>query len=144
MAKPKIINKFGTMLGWNNVTLPLFGRELEGIESFKYSDKEDHQLVYGAGKYPVGKARGNYTAEASLSLYMEESIALQRSLPPGVRIQEIPDFDIPVVYEYQGGMYKDIIRNCSFEDNGRECKSGDGKMVKEYKLVCTHIDFDVR
>jgi hypothetical protein len=144
MAKAKIINKFGTMLGWNNITIPLFGRELEGLDSIKYNDTEDHQVVYGAGKMPIGKSKGNYSAEASISLYVEETIALQRSLPPGMRIQEIPDFDIPVVYEYNGAVVKDIIRNCSFVDNGRECKSGDGKMMREYKLVPTHIDYDVR
>ena len=60
-----------------------------------------------------------------------------------MRIQEIPDFDIPVSYEYQGTVYTDIIRNCSFANNGREGKNGEGKMVMEYTLVCTHIDYNV-
>lgn len=143
MAKAKIINKFGTMLGWNNMSLNLFGRELEGFDSLKYSDKENHGLVFGGGKYAVGKSKGNYEPEASISLYIEENIALLRSLPKGMRLQEIPDFDIPVSYEYQGSIYTDIIRNCSFTSNGRETKNGEGKMVMEYPLCCTHIDYNV-
>lgn len=144
MAKPKIINKFGTVLGWNNITVNLFGRELEGIVSIKYGDEEDHAVAHGAGKFPVGKTRGNYTATAEIELYVEETVALQRSLPAGMRLQEIPDFDIPVTYEYQGNMMTDIIRNCSFKDNGRESKNGEGKIVKAFTLVPSHIDWDVR
>lgn len=139
----RIINKFGNMLGWNSIKANLFGRELEGIDSIKYSDKENHTLVYGAGKTPIGKAKGNYEPEAAISLYLEENIALIKSLPKGMRIQEIPDFDLPISYEYQGSVYTDIIRNCSFTNNGRESKNGEGKIVMEYTLCCTHIDYNV-
>lgn len=144
MPRARIANKFGTMIGWNNVTVNLFGRELEGIDSVKYTDKEDHTMVRGAGKMPIGKSKGNYEVDAaSLSLYIEENIALLKSLPKGVRLQEIPDFDIPVSYEYQGSVYTDIMRNCSFTNNGRESKNGEGKIVMEYNLSCTHIDYNV-
>ena len=140
----RIINKFGNMVGWNNITVVLFGRELEGFDSVKYSDKEEVAVVHGAGKYPVGKSRGNYTAEAEISLYFEESTALLRSLPAGSRLQDIPDFDLIVVYEYQGSIYTDIIRNCTFTANGREAKNGEGKMVMVYPLVPSHIDYNVQ
>lgn len=143
MPAPKIINKFGTLTGWNNTSINLFGRDLEGIESFKYSDEEDIGVAHGAGKYPIGKTRGNYTAQASLGLYFEEITAILKQLPPGSRIQDIPDFDVVVAYEFNGGLYKDVIRNCSFKNNGREAKNGEGKMVMEYTLVPSHIDYNV-
>jgi hypothetical protein len=139
----RIINKFGTLTGWNSTTVNLFGRDLEGIEAFKYSDDEDIQVAYGAGKYPIGKARSNYKAEASITLYYEETVAIQKQLPKGMRFQDIPDFDVPVVYEHEGTLYKDVIKNCSFKNNGKEGKSGDGKMTMEYNLVPTHIDYNV-
>ncbi len=138
-----IINKFGTLTGWNNTAVNLFGRELEGIEAFKYNDDEDVQVAYGAGKYPIGKARSNYKADASITLYFEEVVAIQKQLPKGLRLQDIPDFDIPVSYEHDGSIYTDIIRNCSFKNSGHEGKSGDGKMTMEYNLVPTHIDYNV-
>ncbi len=139
----RIINRFGTLTGWNNTTVNLLGRDLEGIEAFKYGDSEEHEVAYGAGKMPIGKTKGNYKVEAALTLYVEEVISLQKQLPPGFRLQDLPDFDVPVVYEYNGTVYRDLIRNCSFTDNGRESKNGEGKMVREYALCCTHIDWNV-
>jgi hypothetical protein len=141
--RPKIINKFGTLTGWNNITTNLFGRDLEGIESVKYGDEMDIGVAHGAGNMPIGKTRGNYTATSSISLYFEESTAIITSLPPGTRLQDIPDFDITVAYEFKGATYKDIIRNCSFKNNGREVKNGEGKIVTEYTLVPSHIDYNV-
>lgn len=143
MPKAKIINKFGTLTGWNNMTLNLFGRDVEGIDSIKYTDEEDIAVAFGAGKMPVGKTRGNYTCQASISLYFEEVAAIQKSLPAGMRLQDIPDFDIPVSYEYQGSIYRDLIRNCSFKNTGREVKNGEGKIVTEHTLIPSHIDYNV-
>lgn len=139
----RIINKFGNLTGWNNTTVNLFGRELEGIDAFSYKDDENINVEYGAGKYPVGKSRGNYKSEASISLYFEEAVALQKQLPKGMRLQDIPDFDIPVTYEHEGSIYTDIIRNCSFKNNGHEGKNGEGKMTMNYELVPSHIDYNV-
>lgn len=139
----KIINRFGTLIGWNNTSVNLFGRTLEGIDAFKYTDSENMNMEYGAGKYPVGISEGNYKAEASISLYLEENIALLKSLPKGTRIQEIPPFDLPVAYEYNGAVYTDIVRNCRFTTNGRDGKNDQGKFVMEYPLVCSHIDYNV-
>jgi hypothetical protein len=139
----KIVNKFGNLTGWNNSAVNLFGRELEGIDAFKYSDEENIQMEYGAGKYPVGTSSGNYKADASISLYFEENVALLKSLPKGMRIQEIPAFDLPVTYEHDGSIYTDIVRNCRFKSNGRDGKNDQGKMVMEYPLVCSHIDYNV-
>ncbi|SHJ76007.1 hypothetical protein SAMN02745146_0095 [Hymenobacter daecheongensis DSM 21074] len=143
MPKPKIINLFGTLTGWNNTNVNLFGRDLEGIEAFKYSDSTEIDVAYGAGGMPIGKTRGNYKAEASISLYVEEVIAIQKQLPKGMRFQDIPDFDVPVTFEHQGSLYTDVVRNCSFKDNGKESKNGEGKMVREYTLVPSHIDYNV-
>jgi len=143
MPAAKIINKFGNLTGWNNTAVNLFGRTLEGIDMFKYTDNVNINVEYGAGGMPVGKSRGNYKAEATISMYFEESVALQKSLPQGMRLQDIPDFDIPVTYEHEGSIYTDVIRNCSFSTNGREGRNDQGKMVMEYPLVPSHIDYNV-
>lgn len=143
MARPKIINKFGTLIGWNNITVPMMGRELEGIQEISYNDEEEHGVEHGGGKYPVGKTRGKYTAKASLTLLVEEVIALQKQLPKGTRLQDLPDIDIPVQYEYSGEIYTDIIRNWSFTNNGREVKTGDGKIAVKFDGAISHIDWNV-
>lgn len=143
MARPRIINRFGTLIGWNQVTANVLGRELQGVDEISYEDEEDQTVAHGAGGYPIGKERKNYTAKATVSMYQEEAIALQKQLPAGTRFQDIPDFDYVICYEANGQIYTDIVRNCSFKNNGRAVKQGDGKIVSKFDLCATHIDWNV-
>ena len=140
MAQVRLINRFGKVTGWNDVSVRLFGRVLEGITEVSYSDEQEIEPVYGGGGMPIGKGKGYYKAKASVSLTQEERVALMQSLPPGMRIQDVPDFDIIVAFEYQNQVYKDVIRNCSFKNDGVEIKSGDKSMAFKFDLVPTHID----
>jgi len=36
-----------------------------------------------------------------------------------------------------------VLRNCRFKDNGREMKNGQGKTVRQFNLVLSHIDWNV-
>jgi len=143
MARVRLINRFGNVAGWNNVTARILGRDLEGITEISYSDEQEIEPVYGAGRMPIGKGFGRYKAQASITLTAEERIALLESLPPGMRIQDIPDFDIVVSFEYNNRVYTDVIRNCSFKNDGVEVKEGDSKMTYKFELVPTHIDKNV-
>ena len=143
MAQTRLINRFGTVMGWNKVSVKLFGRFLEGITELSYDDEEDQEPVYGAGNKPIGKGKGNYKAKASITLTEEERRAIMESLPAGMRLQDIPDFDITVSYTYQNKVFTDIIRNCSFKNNGVEVKQGDKSIARKFDLVPTHIDWNV-
>ena len=101
MAQVRLINRYGSVMGWNKISAKLFGRFLEGITEISYDDEEDQELVYGAGGKPIGKGKGNYKPKASITLTEEERRAIMESLPPGMRLQDIPDFDITVSYTYQ-------------------------------------------
>lgn len=140
--EPAVINKFGTMTGWNNVTVNLFGRDVEGITGLSYNDSETKENIYGAGKYPVGRSRGNYEAEASITLYKEEADAIREASP--VRLTEVAPFDIVVQYmDADGNIKKDIIRNCEFTNDGIEVEQSDGSIETEYELVVSHIEWNV-
>jgi len=143
MAQVRLINRFGSVMGWNKISAKLFGRFLEGITEISYDDEEDQELVYGAGGKPIGKGKGNYKPKASITLTEEERRAIMESLPPGMRLQDIPDFDITVSYTYQNKVFTDIIRNCSFKNNGVEVKQGDKSIAHKFDLVPTHIDWNV-
>lgn len=138
-----IINKFGRIVGWNNVTMRFLNRNLEGITKIMYKDNVQMQNEPGAGKFPVGQSEGNYTATASVTLFSEEMQALQKSLPPGTRIQDIPPFPIIVEYDRNGVIQTDVIQNCKFMDNGREISQGDGKILHECQLLTSHIDWNI-
>lgn len=144
MAAERIINKFGTMKGWNSITANLMGRDVEGITALSYNDSQTKENVYGAGPYPIGRSRGNYEAEATMTLYKEEVDALKLAMPPGRRLLDVAPFDIVVEYEADDGMiYKDVIRNCEFTNDGIEVSQADGTIGTEYELIVSHIDWNV-
>lgn len=139
----KLINKFGKLAGWNSITTNMLGRDIEGITELSYEDNMEKENAYGAGPFPIGRSEGNYSAKASITLFVEERIALQRSLPPGSRIQDIAPFDINVQYEYQGFMYTDRIHDCEFTGNAVEVKQNDKTIAYKYELIVSHIDWNV-
>jgi hypothetical protein len=138
-----LINAFGRMAGWNSVTLNLFGRDVEGIAEVSYDDTIDKELIYGAGKMPIGVGEGDYKAKFGLKLYQEEVIAIMDSLPPGVRLQDVAPTDVIVQYTYNARIYKDIIRNVEFTKVGRAVKKGDKTVEQTVEVICTHIDWNV-
>lgn len=144
MPAATIINKFGTLQGWNSVTVHVLGRDLEGITSLKYDDKVTKENAYGAGKFPVGRTEGNYEATASLTLLKEELDGVQAALAPGVRIQDVPAFDIEVIYETKSGrIQKDRILNCEFTNKAVDVSQSDGSIAVECELICSHILWNV-
>ena len=135
-------NKFGRMIGWNNVVIALFGRELEGITDLSYDDGFDDKVVRGAGSIPIGKESGEYEAKCSMTIYLEELLAIQSKLAPGEHINSIPDFNIIVEYEYNGQIVKDVIEGVSFKDNGRDLKQGEGKIPVKLEMLPIAISWN--
>jgi hypothetical protein len=45
---------------------------VKGFKSISYNDGMEPQLVYGASVLPVGRTRGQYKAEGSIELYLED------------------------------------------------------------------------
>lgn len=143
MAEAKtIINKFGKLAGWNSIATNMMGRDVEGINQLSYDDTVEKTNEYGAGKMPIGRGEGNYSAKCSITLYKEEVIALQASLPSGKRLQDIAPFDITAQYDYNGVLYKDRIRNCEFTNNGVDVKQGDKVIATKFDLVVSHIEWN--
>ncbi len=139
-----IINKFGTMTGWNDITVNLLSRDVEGITELAYDDTVKKENVPGAGMYPVGRSKGNYEAKASVTLYKEEIDAIKEALPSGKRIQDILPFDINVQYQKtDGSVVKDRIRNCEFLNDGVDVKNNDGTITTKLDLIVSHIEWNV-
>ena len=70
--QPKIVNKFGTLIGWKAITFNLMGRDVEGITEIEYDDKMAIDNEYGAGDMPIFP---NLTVKqiADLSAYVYKS-----------------------------------------------------------------------
>lgn len=145
MAQVKeVINNFGKMQGWNNVTVNLLGRDVVGITAISYTDNVEKENAKGAGRMPVGRAYKSYSAEASITLYKEEIDALKSVLPPCSRIQDISMFDVVVEYKRDNGIIQcDRVRNAEFINDGVDITNEDGTISTQLKLVISHIEWNV-
>lgn len=131
----------GTAYSWGDVVCTIAGVPVNGITSIDYDDEQEIVNNYGAGRFPVSRAKGKVTASARITLTMEEVVALQAQAPNG-RLQDIEPFDIGVSYLPDGGkIVTDKIRNCQFKKNSRSVKEGDTQIASEFELIVSHIEW---
>ena len=133
----------GTRHSWASVDLNLLGRTVSGVTAINYGDSQNKENVYGAGKYPVARGKGNYEATAALTLLGFEVDAILRAAGPGKRLTDIAPFDIVVTFlpDGQDALVTHVIRNCEFRDNKREISQGDTSVSVSLELITSHIDW---
>lgn len=131
----------GMLYSWADIVLAINGVPVTGITAIEYGDSQDVVNKYGAGRHPVGRAKGRITPSAKITLYQEEVEAIQSQAPNG-RIQDIAPFDITVTYLPDSGIIKtDKIRNVQFTANSRKWKEGDTGQEVELELIPSHIEW---
>lgn len=132
----------GKLYDWADIVLVIAGVPVTGITGIEYKDDQDIVTKYGAGRYPVGFAKGRITSTGKITLYQEEVEAMQRQSLTG-RLQDIAPFDIIVSYLPDTGIVSiDKLRNCMFKNNGRGWKEGETGQEVEIDLVMSHIQWN--
>lgn len=131
----------GMICAWADVAILIGGVPLTGIVGIEYGEEQEIVNKWGAGRHPVGRAKGRITPSGKLILYQEEVQALTAQSVNG-RIQDLPAFDIIVQYLPESGiLVTDKIRNCHFSGNTRKWKEGDTGQEVELELVPSHIEW---
>ena len=132
----------GKLYDWADIVLVIAGVPVTGITGIEYQDDQDIVTKYGAGRYPVGFAKGRITSTGKITLYQEEVEAMQRQSLTG-RLQDIAPFDIIVSYLPDTGIVSiDKLRNCMFKNNGRGWKEGDTGQEVDIDLVMSHTQWN--
>lgn len=131
----------GMLTSWADMVVLIGGVPVTGITGVEYGDSQEVVNKYGAGCYPVGRAKGRITPSCKLILYQEEVQALSAQSPTG-RLQDLPPVDIIVQYiSASGRLVTDKIRNINFSDNARKWKEGDTGQEVEVPGVPSHIEW---
>lgn len=131
----------GTLVAWADIVVLVGGVPVTGIVGVEYNDSQEIVNKWGAGRHPVGRAKGRITPSAKLILYQEEVVALQAQSATG-RLQDLPVIDIQVSYLPESGIVvTDKIRNCHISENARKWKEGDTGQEVELPLVPSHIEW---
>ena len=137
---PALVN--GVAYDWSNIICSILGRPVIGITNITYASTQDMENNYGAGCFPITRGYGNVVATASITLTIEEVENLQTIAPDGM-LQNIPEFDIIVMYMSNLTNPKThIIKNCRFTTNQRTMNQNDMNSVVEITLLPTHIVFN--
>lgn len=132
----------GMLHSWADIVVTIGGVPMTGITGINYGDDQEVVNKYGAGRHPVGRAKGRITPSAKITLYQEEVEAIQRQAPGG-RLQDIAPFDIIVTYIPESGIVTtDKVRNCQFKANNRNWKEGDTGQEVELELIPSHIEWN--
>ena len=130
----------GKAYEWADISIMIGGIPMTGATAIEYGDKQNMQNIYAAGKDPNARTYGNVEPFAKISLLMSTVEAIQASAPNG-RIQDIPEFDIPVNYiDTNNTPVTHVIKNVRFTDNQRKSEAGGSDaIIVEIELICSHI-----
>lgn len=114
------------------------------LKAINYKTKDDFTPVQVLGtKKQVGFTQGNETNEGSVTFTVEFLEQLQRVLPPGQTIKDIPLFSISVGYVDSVGLQVSHTVKAKFMEDGRSAESGtNDALVQEIPLFIFDINFN--
>lgn len=127
-----------------NVRVHGFGRQFMTITAIDYkrADEISPVKVVGTSK-TIGHTQGNELCSGSITLLFSEVTAIQKSLPRGKTLPDIPAFNLSISFVDDLGMLiSHELIGVKFMENGMSTDSGSNDALKvEIPLFITDIDF---
>lgn len=124
-----------------DIQVIVLGVPIVGITAVDYDDGSEMANIWASGRFPVSRAYGKYEAKCKITMLMEELENIT-SVAPLRRIQDIPEFNIIVVFiDAQLITRTHTIRNCRFMTNNRKSATGDTSIPVELDIITSHIDW---
>ena len=132
----------GRTYDWGMVRVGIAGVSTDNCAAINYDDEQEVTAVYAGGRYPVGYGKGRIEPKGSITLLMEDVVALQGAAPGG-RLQDRAPFDIVVSYLHpdQGKVVTDVLQGCVFQKNSRDWKEGDTSQAVELPMMIGRIQW---
>jgi hypothetical protein len=141
MAYPILPLINGKAYEWADIALNILGTQFFGVTAIEYGETQDMKNIMGAGRYANSRTYGQIEATASITLLMSEVEALQ-SVAPNGRIQDIPEFDIPVAYlDDRLTTVRHVLKNVRFTNNMRSSEPGNNAIETKIDLIISHVQF---
>lgn len=131
------IRKNGKAYDSGDVIITIDGLMFDAKE-ITYGSEQEHQVNHGLANKAASWSMGKITHTASLTLYMADSVAIERNTS-GDLMKKRP-FDIQVTYVND---YNEIVNDTltvKFQSQGREV-TGEMGLVKQYDLFVLDIQY---
>lgn len=117
---------------WSSAELKIKEKIYQGIKEVSYNDKLEPTKVYGVHAQPIGRTRGVYSAEGSITVYLEEYDLIINDLGDG--FMEVP-FDIVSAFtETNVRSVTDTLVGCRFKGNDHSMSQGADPLVRKIDL----------
>lgn len=89
--------ELGSVYGWGNISLIMFGSELVGFEGIEWKKSQKKEHIYGVGREPRGVGRGNNEYTGSIDILYDELIKIINNSPNG-SITDLAPFSMYVYF----------------------------------------------
>lgn len=126
----------GSRHEWTSIEVKVKGSIVIGIKELSYNDKLEPTKVYGVHAQPLGRTRGVYSAEASISLLLDEANTLIQALGDGFKEAV---FDITCAYSEGGATITDEIIGCRIKGLDASLSQGADPAVRKFDLDVMYI-----
>jgi hypothetical protein len=121
--------------GWNDISIAIGGRILEGVTEFEYTAKQEKDILRGRGSKGHRILRGNKAYEGKLVLWQSEVEAMIADSPN----KDILDLEFSIIYTYapeEGGQsVTDIVPVAEVLEYKKGMKQGDKNMLVELPVI---------
>ncbi len=120
---------------WNDVSIAIGGRIIEGVEDVEYSEKQDKGVLRGRGGKGHGITRGNKDFEGKITLWQSEVEAMIKDAPN----KDILALNFDIVWSFVpddgGATVTDVLVSCEFTEKKKAMKQGDKNMLVELPFM---------
>lgn len=120
---------------WNDISIALSGRIVEGVDNIEYTYKQDKGVLRGRGGKGHKITRGNKDYEGKITLWQSEVEAMIKGAPN----KDILSLNFDVIWSFTpddgGANVTDVLVSCEFTDLKKAMKQGDKNMLIELPFI---------
>ena len=120
---------------WNDVSIAIGGRIIEGVEDVEYSKKQDKGGLRGRGGKGHGITRGNKDFEGKITLWQSEVEAMIKDATNKDLLSLSFDIIWSFVPDDGGATVTDVLSTCEITEYKKAMKQGDKNMLIELPFI---------
>jgi hypothetical protein len=136
MATTPLINGF--LHEFASIEAKANGQIISGFKELSYSHKKEPAKQHGSSAQPIGRTRGQYDAEGSITMYKRFAQDLTNALGPGYM-----DVAFTITVNYQPddlqGIITDTLVGCLIKNDEDSHSEGTDALVTKYDLDIMYI-----
>lgn len=120
---------------WNDISVAIGGRIIEGVEDVEYTVKQDKGVLRGRGSKGHAITRGNHDYEGKVTLWQSEVEAMIADAPD----KDILRLNFDIIWNFSpdngGATVTDVLASCEITEYKKGMKQGDKNMLIELPII---------